>query len=127
VIRVTGTGRFEQRLDPAISKLSAITYFTCQNTNFAFSNHGLNMSSALSDNPILNVAGIPAYATITAEHVESGIKEMLKRAGSLLQSVEENSENSWDDLMVPMEQIDLLYEYGWSPVRPSNRPKSPRL
>ena len=41
---------------------------------------------------------------------------MLKRAASLLQSAEDNSGNSWDDLMIPMAQIDLLYEYGWSPV-----------
>lgn len=74
------------------------------------------MSSALSDNPILKVTGIPAYDTIKAEHIESGIREMLKQAASLLQSVEDNTGNSWDDLMVPMAQIDLLYEYGWNPV-----------
>ncbi len=74
------------------------------------------MSVALSDNPILQSSGIPAYATIRAGHVEAGIKEMLSRAGKFLESAEEESVSGWDEIMAPLEQIDRLYEYGWDPV-----------
>ena len=74
------------------------------------------MSSGLSDNPILRSSGIPAYAAIRAFHVEPGIKEMLNRAGKLLENAEEELERGWDELMSPLEQIEQLYEYGWNSV-----------
>ena len=74
------------------------------------------MSSAPSDNPILQTSGIPAYDTIQASHVEAGITEMLKLASQFLESAEQCPVYNWDRLMAPLEKIDLLYEYGWSPV-----------
>lgn len=74
------------------------------------------MSSALSDNPILRNNGIPAYDAIESSHIEAGVKEMLSRASEILESVEQQSAATWNGLMAPLEKIDLLYEYGWSPV-----------
>lgn len=74
------------------------------------------MSTAPSDNPILQTAGIPAYNAIEAEHIQPGITEMLSRAAKLLQAAEEETQDGWNHLMAPLEKIDLLYEYGWSPV-----------
>ena len=75
------------------------------------------MSPAHSENPILRSSGIPAYDVIQPGHVEAGVAEMLKLAGRLLESAEQQAVNSWDSLMVPLEKIDLLFEYGWSPVQ----------
>ena len=74
------------------------------------------MSAALSDNPLLRSSGIPAYDAIRASHIEAGINEMLRRATRLLELAEQQPAGSWDDFMTPLEQIDLLYEYGWNPV-----------
>ena len=36
--------------------------------------------------------------------------------GKILAQVEESTETSWSALMDPMEEVDRLFEYGWSPV-----------
>ncbi|MCH2202700.1 MAG: M3 family metallopeptidase [Fuerstiella sp.] len=74
------------------------------------------MPSEYSDNPILRTSGIPAYDEIQAVHVEPGITEMLRRAEELLTSLEQQPDDGWESLMVPLEKIDQLYEYGWSAV-----------
>ena len=67
-------------------------------------------------NPLLISDGLPAYDAITPEHVQEGISVMLQRAEEFLQTAEQNSEQEWQALMQPLEQIDLLFEYGWSPI-----------
>jgi len=74
------------------------------------------MPSTSTDNPLLNSSGIPAYDSIQADHVATGISEMLSRAEGFLESAEQQADGGWDGLMGPLENIDLLYEYGWSPV-----------
>jgi oligopeptidase A len=40
----------------------------------------------------------------------------LLRCREILSKVESSEETSWAALMDPLEEIDLLFEYGWSPV-----------
>jgi oligopeptidase A len=67
-------------------------------------------------NPLLMREGIPAYDRIQPEHISPAVEALLTRCREVLHDVENSSETSWSSLMEPMEEIDLLFEYGWSPV-----------
>ncbi|MCA9083077.1 MAG: M3 family metallopeptidase [Planctomycetaceae bacterium] len=69
-----------------------------------------------STNPLLRDGGFPAYDLIQPDQIAVGIAEMLKRAGDALTEAESAPLEDWDALMKPLERIDLLFEYGWSPV-----------
>ncbi|MCA9051290.1 MAG: M3 family metallopeptidase, partial [Planctomycetaceae bacterium] len=67
------------------------------------------------NNPLLQSSGFPAFDAIRAEHVDPAVDEILNRASQYLREAEAAG-GDWDALMRPLEQIDLLFEYGWSPV-----------
>jgi oligopeptidase A len=71
---------------------------------------------SLNDNPLLIQNGFPAYDRIRPEHIEPAIGVILSRCRDILSAVEQTTELSWSALMEPMEEIDLLFEYGWSPI-----------
>ena len=70
----------------------------------------------MSDNPLLITSGLPAYDRITARDIEPAVTALLENAEQLLSKAEEAETGNWDALMTPLGQIDLLFEYGWSPV-----------
>ena len=74
------------------------------------------MASFTTRNPLLIDAGIPPFHEITAEHVGSGVRDILTTAETLLRKAESQEASDWDSLMQTLEKIDLLFEYGWSPV-----------
>ena len=74
------------------------------------------MTTTDSTNPLLVSVGLPPYDRISPADVEPGVNEMLTRAEQILESLEASDDLSWDAVMTPLEQIDLLFEYGWSPV-----------
>lgn len=67
-------------------------------------------------NPLLIKVGLPAYDRIHPEHIESAVDTVLARCREILKLVEGSTEASWSALMQPMEEVDQLFEYGWSPV-----------
>ena len=67
-------------------------------------------------NPLLINAGLPAYDRILPEHVDSAVEILLSRCREVLALTENSEEASWEALMDPMEEVDRLFEYGWSPV-----------
>ena len=67
-------------------------------------------------NPLLIKDGLPAYDLICPEHIESAVDTVLGRCREILMQVEQSTETSWSALMDPMEEVDRLFEYGWSPV-----------
>ena len=67
-------------------------------------------------NPLLINAGLPAYDIILPEHIGPAVDTLLTRCREVLASVEQNTETSWSTLIEPMEEVDLLFEYGWSPI-----------
>ncbi|MCA9010899.1 MAG: M3 family metallopeptidase, partial [Planctomycetaceae bacterium] len=67
-------------------------------------------------NPLLIKTGLPAYDRILPEHIEPAVDAVLDRCRQILAQVEASEENSWSALMDPMEEIDRLFEYGWSPI-----------
>jgi oligopeptidase A len=67
-------------------------------------------------NPLLVKEGFPAYDRILPEHIAPAVDKFLLRCREILSKVESSEETSWAALMDPLEEIDLLFEYGWSPV-----------
>ena len=74
------------------------------------------MESRLSDNPLLATTGLPRFDVITPDDVRSGVEEMLHLAGDRLNKAELQPAHNWEQLMQPLEDIDLLFEYGWRAV-----------
>lgn len=69
-----------------------------------------------SQNPLLRSSGLPAFDQIKPEHVAPAVAEIIRQSTSLLAEAEAAPLGDWDALMDPMGKIDLLFEYGWSPV-----------
>ena len=67
-------------------------------------------------NPLLIKDGLPAYDHICPDHIASAVDTVLARCREILTQVEQSTEMSWSALMDPMEEVDRLFEYGWSPV-----------
>ena len=67
-------------------------------------------------NPLLIKDGLPAYDCILPGHIESAVEVVLARCREVLAQVEQSTETSWSALMDPLEEVDRLFEYGWSPV-----------
>ena len=67
-------------------------------------------------NPLLIHHDLPAYDRILPEHIDSAVETLLCRCREILAMVEQSKESSWAALMDPMEEVDRLFEYGWSPV-----------
>lgn len=68
------------------------------------------------DNPLLATSGLPAFDLIKPEHIAPAVTSMLQSASRLLEEAEAAPLGDWDALMTPLRSIDLLFEYGWSPV-----------
>ncbi|MCL4110301.1 UNVERIFIED_CONTAM: hypothetical protein GTU68_006578 [Idotea baltica] len=69
-----------------------------------------------SNNPLARRTGLPAFDQVQAQHVRPAVTEMLASANEFLQQAVSAEEGGWDAIMQPMEQIDLLFEYVWSPI-----------
>lgn len=69
-----------------------------------------------SENPLLRASGLPAYDEIEPGHIAPAAEIILDRCRQVLREVESVDRAVWDDVMLPLEQIDELMEYGWAPV-----------
>ncbi|MCK4587619.1 MAG: oligopeptidase A [Gammaproteobacteria bacterium] len=72
-------------------------------------------------NPLLNLVDLPPFSAIKPEHVEPAIDQILtdNRAAiaDLLKSPEQKT---WDNLVVPMEDLEDRLTRAWSPVSHMN-------
>lgn len=67
-------------------------------------------------NPLLSAQGLPPFAGILPQHVAPAVDIILTFSRQILERVETDESEGWDALMLPLEQIDILFEYGWGPV-----------
>jgi oligopeptidase A len=70
----------------------------------------------IAANPLLQRTGLPAYDRIEPAHIEPAVTAIVSRGQEILSGIESTAEANWESLMGPMEEIDLLFEYGWSPI-----------
>ena len=68
----------------------------------------------MSTNPLLETTGLPAYDKIKAEHVAPAVDAITEAFEKLLSEAEQSTD--WDGLKKPMGQLDLMFEYAWSPI-----------
>jgi oligopeptidase A len=72
--------------------------------------------STLENNPLLVTDGLPRYDEIKPEHVEPGVKNLLIQVEKQIEELEKALTPTWDGLLKPLEDMDVPFEYAWSPV-----------
>ena len=72
--------------------------------------------SELSPNPLLINIALPAYDRIEPRHIAPAVHEILTRCRKILGQIESATAIAWSAIFEPMESIDRLLEYGWSPI-----------
>ncbi|MBT3605043.1 MAG: M3 family metallopeptidase, partial [Candidatus Latescibacteria bacterium] len=70
----------------------------------------------LESNPLLVTDGLPRYDEIKPEHVEPGVKNLLIQVERQIEELEQTVTPTWDDLLKPLEDMDVPFEYAWGPV-----------
>jgi oligopeptidase A len=70
----------------------------------------------LSDNPLLDLAGLPRFDAIAPAHVEPGIRALLAQLGAELSRLEAGLEPSWTGLVDPLERISDQLDRAWGAV-----------
>ena len=71
---------------------------------------------ALTDNPLMQREGLPAFDKIAPEHVVPGVEASLKEISDRFDAIEKDATPTWDGLLKPMEDLDRVFEYCWGPV-----------
>ncbi|MCZ6634772.1 MAG: M3 family metallopeptidase [bacterium] len=69
-----------------------------------------------NENPLLVTSGLPRFDLIQPEYVVPGVRQVLAEAEQKVKALEENLEPTWEGLLKPLEEMDLPFEYAWSPV-----------
>ncbi len=70
----------------------------------------------LSDNPLLQTAGVPLYARIQPDHIIPAVTELLRHGREVLGQVEALRNPGWDELFAPLEELDRRFEQTWKPI-----------
>ena len=74
----------------------------------------------MSTNPLLYNSGLPHFDKIKAEHIAPAVKDVLvhvnKKFDELEASLTDNFTPTWENLLQPLDDIDLAVFRVWSPV-----------
>jgi oligopeptidase A len=69
------------------------------------------------NNPLLENEALPAFSEILPEHVEPALDEVLKQAKSAVDNLLSTMKTpTWENLIIPMEELDARIHQVWSPV-----------
>jgi len=67
-------------------------------------------------NPLLQSHELPPFTSIRAEHIEPAIRELLDENRARLNALLDSGANTWDALVVPLEEMQHRLARTWSPV-----------
>jgi len=71
--------------------------------------------------PLLKIKDLPAFKKIKPEHIEPALDHLLEKARALTKELlADNSDYSWDNLILPLEEMDNEIERMWSPISHMN-------
>lgn len=74
----------------------------------------------LKTNPLLVADGLPRFDRIQAEHIVPAVQQTLAQAEQRLTEIEQSlaklDRPSWDDIFVPLEELDRPFDFAWKPV-----------
>ena len=77
--------------------------------------------NATDQNPLLDIADLPNFPEINAEHIEPALDKLLKDSRELTETLlSQNSDYTWDNLIEPLERADNQLERMWSPISHMN-------
>jgi oligopeptidase A len=72
-------------------------------------------------NPLLELTGLPPFSIIKPGHVEAAMDEILAESRDrLVELLSESKQYSWDNLIVPINEMEDRMQRAWSPVRHMN-------
>ncbi len=72
-------------------------------------------------NPLLEMAGLPAFSKIKPEHVEPALDQRLAESRQMVERLlAAATEYSWDNLVQPLEEMEERLGRVWSPVSHMN-------
>ncbi len=70
----------------------------------------------MNTNPLLQIQELPAFSAIRPEHVEPAIRQVLDENRAKLRQLLDAGANTWDSLVVPLEEMQHRLSRTWSPV-----------
>jgi oligopeptidase A len=73
------------------------------------------------DNPLLDISRLPQFSKIRPEHVEPAIDHLLTvNRDKISKLVSQTGTVNWDNLIVPLDEMEDQLQRAWSPVRHLN-------
>ena len=67
-------------------------------------------------NPLLMKAGLPAFDRIEASHVVPAMRTVIDETLKRFETIEADAKPDFDQLITPLEDLDIAFEYAWGPV-----------
>ncbi|HEY4367946.1 MAG TPA: M3 family metallopeptidase [Steroidobacteraceae bacterium] len=67
-------------------------------------------------NPLLQSHELPPFTAIRPEHIEPAIRQLLEENRTRLAALLESGANTWNSLVVPLEEMQHRLSRTWSPV-----------
>ena len=71
-------------------------------------------------NPLLNTDNLPAFRHIKAENILPAIEQVLSENKKQLETLLQQTEFSWSNLVTPLQEMDSQLSRIWSPIRHMN-------
>ena len=69
------------------------------------------------DNPLLDIAGLPAFSRIKASHVETAVRAILDESRARVEEILAAAQPPrWETLVAPLEAVDHRLARVWAPV-----------
>jgi len=80
-----------------------------------------NKEDASMGNPLLELTGLPPFSQIKPSHIEVAIDTILAESrNKLVELLSGSKQYSWDNLIVPINEMEDRMQRAWSPVRHMN-------
>ncbi len=74
------------------------------------------MNTTTTSNPLLSEEGLPPFNLITPEHVVPAIEQVIKNIQARFSEIENNLDPSWEGMIEPLDDLEIPFEYTWSPI-----------
>lgn len=71
-------------------------------------------------NPLLETHELPPFSTIRPEHIEAAVRQLLDKHRNRLTQLLESGAQTWESLIVPLEEMQHRLARVWSPVSHMN-------
>ncbi|NRB07973.1 MAG: M3 family metallopeptidase [Richelia sp.] len=73
-------------------------------------------NATITNNPLLECSGLPAFTEIKPEHVVPGMTQLLTELDAELTNLEANVKPTWNDLVAPLENLTERLSWSWGVI-----------